>query len=224
MGMSSTKTLPKLTASMMCAEYDCLSREVKELEDAGIDSFHIDIMDGEFVDNFGMGYQDMKFITGATSKEVDVHLMVSKPHNYLGMLYEIGVDAVYIHPESDSAPATTLEKIKNHGITTGIAINPGTSIPYVEELLNTADRVLILGVNPGHAGRSYLDYVDGKIERLLELKNKYNYEIWLDGAVTAERIRRWSRLGVVGFVLGTSCLFGKNKTYLECVKQIKSIL
>ena len=88
MGMSSTKTLPKLTASMMCAEYDCLSREVKELEDAGIDSFHIDIMDGEFVDNFGMGYQDMKFITGATSKEVDVHLMVSKPHNYLGMLYD----------------------------------------------------------------------------------------------------------------------------------------
>ena len=216
--------LPKFTASMMCAQYDCLNREVKDLESAGIDSFHIDIMAGEFVDNFGLGYQDMKYITDTTTKEVDVHLMVSKPHNYLGMLYEIGVDAVYIHPESDSDPATPLEKIKNHGIIPGIAINPGTSIPYVEELLNTADRVLILGVNPGHAGRSYLTYVDNKIERFLELKGKYNFEIWLDGAVTAERVKKWSSVGVDGFVLGTSCLFGKNKQYSECIKDIKKIL
>ena len=212
----------ELSASMMCADFACLRDEVKNLQDAGIDIFHIDIMDGSFVDNFGMGYQDMKFIKEYSSKPVEAHLMVSKPYNYLDVLFKLNIDIIYIHPEVDPDPATTIEKIHQNGAIAGIAINPGTSISTIEELLNTVDRVLILGVNPGHAGRKYQPYVDRKIERLLELKKYMNFEIYLDGAVTSERIKQWQDKGVKGFVLGTATLFNKEYSYSEILTKLKS--
>jgi ribulose-phosphate 3-epimerase len=212
----------ELSASMMCADYACLRDEVKNLEEAGIDIFHIDIMDGSFVDNFGMGYQDMKFIKNNTSKQVEAHLMVSKPYNYLDILFNLGIDIIYIHPEVDPDPATTIEKIHQHGAVAGIAINPGTSISTIEELLNTVDRVLVLGVNPGHAGRKYQDYVDRKIEKLLALKHEYDFEIYMDGAVTIDRINRWSMSGVKGFVLGTATLFKNENDYKRNLFRVRN--
>lgn len=213
--------VPKFTASMMCADYAHLADVVEDLNKSGIDSFHIDLMDGEFVDNFGMGYQDMELIRKSTKKEMDVHLMVCKPGLYLPILYDLGVDSVYIHPEADRDPASTIEKIKRHGMVSGIAINPGTSIYSISELLNVVDRVLVLGVNPGHSGRDYQGYVDIKLQKLIEQRSGYkDYEIWLDGAVTVERIKRWKSEGVDGFVLGTSALFKKSKTISEAMKDI----
>lgn len=212
----------ELSASMMCADFSCLRDEVKNIEDAGIDIFHIDIMDGSFVDNFGMGYQDMKYIKEHTTKPVEAHLMVSKPYNYLPILFNLGIDIIYIHPEVDTDPATTIEKIHSQGLIAGIAINPGTSICTIEELLNTVDRVLVLGVNPGHEGRTYQQYVDKKIEKLLALKNKYNFDIYIDGAVTYERISQWTPRGVKGFVLGTASLFNKNNTFKEAIEKIRA--
>lgn len=211
----------ELSASMMCADYACLRDEVKKLEEAGIDIFHIDIMDGSFVDNFGMGYQDMAYIKTNSTKQVEAHLMVSKPYNYLDILFNLGIDIIYIHPEVDPDPATTIEKIHQHGAIAGIAINPGTSIASIEELLNTVDRVLVLGVNPGHAGRKYQPYVDKKIEKLLSLKKEYDFEIYMDGAVTKERLEQWANRGVKGFVLGTATLFKNNKSYRENLYDIQ---
>jgi ribulose-phosphate 3-epimerase len=210
----------ELSASMMCADFSCLRDEVKNLEKAGIDIFHIDIMDGSFVDNFGMGYQDMAYIKNNTSKKTEAHLMVRKPYNYLDILFKLNIDIIYIHPEVDSDPATTIEKIHQHGVIAGIAINPGTSISTIEELLNTADRILVLGVNPGHSGRQYQAYVDEKIEKLLEKKQKFNFEIYLDGAVTIDRIKQWYFLGVKGFVLGTATLFNKKQSYKKTISTI----
>lgn len=205
---------------MMCANYAHLADVVQEINQSMIDSFHIDIMDGEFVDNFGMGYQDMEFIRRSTSKEMDIHLMVCKPILYLPILYDLGVDVIYIHPEADRDPASTIEKIKLHGIKAGIAINPGTSLFNVCELLNIVDKVLILGVNPGHAGRKYQDYVDAKLQDLID-RCEGRYEIWLDGAVTVERIKRWKGFGVDGFVLGTSALFKQGKSIGQAMADIK---
>ena len=212
-----------LSASMMCADFSCLRDEVKSIEEAGIDIFHIDIMDGSFVDNFGMGYQDMKYIKENTTKPVEAHLMVAKPYNYLPILFNLGIDIIYIHPEVDTDPATTIEKIHNQGLSAGIAINPGTSIPVIEELLNTVDRVLVLGVNPGHEGRKYQTYVDKKIEKLLALKSQYNFELYIDGAVTHERIKQWAPLGVKGFVLGTASLFNKTNNFKQSIENIKNL-
>lgn len=214
----------ELSASMMCADFACLRDEVKNIDDAGIDIFHIDIMDGSFVDNFGMGYQDMKYIKSNTTKPVEAHLMVSKPYNYLDILFKLGIDIIYIHPEVDTDPATTIEKIHNKGLIAGIAINPGTSICTIQELLNTVDRVLVLGVNPGHEGRMYQQYVDKKIEKLIVLKSEYNFDIYIDGAVTYERIKQWSPQGVKGFVLGTATLFNKKNTFRQTIENIRNNL
>ena len=176
------------SASMMCANYGHLENEVKILENAGIDSFHIDIMDGQFVPNFAMGLQDLEFIRKATKKEVEVHLMIKKPGSYLDLFINRGVDTIYIHPEADYHPSTTLQKIIEAGIKPGIAINPGTSIESIVELLYIVDKVLIMSVNPGHAGQIYLPYVGQKVDKLLAMKDEYNIDVYWDGACGMDKI------------------------------------
>ena len=211
----------ELCASMMCADFRNLEREITTLDQNGIDVFHIDIMDGRFVDNFGMGYQDMKAIRSLTDKPLEAHLMVKNPWNYLDALKHVGIDIIYIHPEADMDPATTLEKIRKMGFTPGIAINPGTSLAYVEELFNWSDRVLAMCVNPGHAGRQYVPYSGKKVRRLLEFGKEYNFDVVWDGSCTMERMEEFAPLGVKGFVLGTALLFGKEKSYAEILPNIR---
>jgi ribulose-phosphate 3-epimerase len=207
----------------MCSDFDNLKREVKELDLAGADIFHIDIMDGNFVPNFGMGLQDIKTIRQNTEKLVDVHLMISNPVDYVEMFADLGADIIYIHPESDIQTTRTLEKIKNKGKKVGIAINPGTSISQVEELLTLTDYMMVMTVNPGFSGQKYLSFVDEKIEKLIHLKDKYNYKILIDGAVSEDVMKNLSTRGVDGFVLGTSSLFGKQKSYKELFNSFKKI-
>ena len=212
---------PEFCASMMCADFSYLEREVKILDASGIDVFHIDIMDGRFVDNFGVGYQDMKVIRRCTDKPLEAHLMVKNPWNYLDVLKRVGVNIVYIHPEADLDPATTLERIRKMGFIPGIAINPGTSIASVDCLFYWVDRVLALCVNPGHAGRQYVPYASKKVRQLLELGREYDFDVIWDGSCTMEKIEKYVPLGVKGFVLGTSVLFGKNESYGEIMTDLK---
>lgn len=215
----------ELTASMMCANYGNLEKEVWDLEDGGIDSFHIDIMDGRFVPNFAMSLNDMAYITSAAKKPVDVHLMIEHPNNNIHIFLEKlrKGDTVYIHPEAEYHPSTTLQKIINAGMTPGIAINPGTSIETVMEMLVIVKKVLVMSVNPGNAGQMYLPYVGKKIDRLLELKEEMKFRVYWDGACSADRILQFAPRGVDGFVLGTTLLFGKNRTYDEVIREIRQI-
>ncbi|HAA9305024.1 ribulose-phosphate 3-epimerase [Listeria monocytogenes] len=207
--------------SMMCADFSGLEREVEELDKAGSDVFHVDIMDGAFVPSFGMGLQDFEEIRQKTQKLVDVHLMIMNPGDYVEMFADKGADIIYIHPEADLHPARTLDKIRNKGKKVGIAINPGTAIATIKELLPLVDNVMVMTVNPGFAGQKYLDYVDVKIAELVELKKDYTFEIMVDGAISPEKISKLSQLGVNGFVLGTSALFGKKESYAEIIKKLK---
>lgn len=212
----------ELSASMMCARYGNLREELKLLEDAGIDSYHIDIMDGQFVPNFGMGLQDLEFIRSATDKKVEVHLMIKNPDKYLDIFIKRKVDVIYIHPEADYHPSTTIQHIIQAGITPGIAINPGTSVEYIMELLRIVDKVLVMAVNPGHAGQIYLPYVGQKIEKLLDIKDEMNFEICWDGACTIDKVEKYAPLGVEGFVLGTGLLFGHKEDYKELIQRLYS--
>ena len=126
----------KLTASMMCADYTNLGREVKDLEEGGIDSFHIDIMDGHYVDNFAMGLNDLSCIAGLTEKPLDVHLMLEHPSDRIGLfLKELRPgDTIYIHPEAEYHPSKAIQKIIDAGMIPGLAINPGTSIETSTEI------------------------------------------------------------------------------------------
>lgn len=213
----------KYSASMMCANYACLENEIKMLEAGGIDSFHIDIMDGQFVPNFGMGLQDLEYIRSATKLPVEAHLMIKKPDSYLNIFINRGVDVIYIHPEADYHPSITLQHIMEAGITPGIAINPGTSVESILELLNIVDRVLVMSVNPGHAGQVYLPYVGKKIDKLIALKDEYNLKLYWDGACGEDKIRRFAPKGMDGFILGTTVLFGKKRSYGEILEGLRKI-
>ena len=215
----------ELTASMMCANFGNLEKEVRELEAAGIDSFHIDIMDGRYVPNFAMSLNDMRYIRSATDKPLDVHLMIEHPNTHISLflnsLYK--GDTVYIHPEAEYHPSTTLQKIIDAGMIPGIAINPGTSIETIMEMLQIVDKVLVMSVNPGNAGQMYLPYVGKKIERLLKLRQDMGFEVFWDGACGPDKIKTFAPMGVKGFVLGTTVLFGKGRPYADILNEVREL-
>jgi ribulose-phosphate 3-epimerase len=215
----------ELMASMMCADYSKLGEEVKELENGGIDSFHIDIMDGRYVQNFAMSLNDMRCIRGLTDKPLDVHLMVEHPINTIDLFIRNlrKGDTVYIHPEAEYHPSTTLQRIIDAGLIPGIAINPGTSIEEVKMLLRIVKKVLVMSVNPGNAAQMFLPYVREKYDELLLLKDKMDFEIYWDGACGADKIEEYAPLGVKGFVLGTTLLFGKGVAYGDTLKAIREM-
>jgi ribulose-phosphate 3-epimerase len=210
-----------LCPSMMCADFSNLERATRDLDKAGVDIFHMDFMDGSFVPNFGMGLQDFELVRSTTQKQVDVHLMIQNPGNYVDMFADLGADIIYIHPEADQQPARTLASINQKGKQAGIAINPGTAVETIQELLPLIDYVMVMTVNPGFAGQKYLDYVDNKIEKLVELSSTYGFEVMVDGAISPEKIDKLSQLGVTGFVLGTSALFNKPDSYQDIVIELK---
>lgn len=215
----------ELTASMMCANYGNLEKEVRELEQGGIDSFHIDIMDGRYVPNFAMSLNDMRYIASVTKKPLDVHLMIEHPNNHINLFLKNlrKGDTVYIHPEAEYHPSTTLQSIIDAGMIPGIAINPGTSIETVMEMLRIVKKVLVMSVNPGNAGQMYLPYVGKKITKLLALKDEMDIQIFWDGACSAEKIIEFAPQGIDGFVLGTTLLFGKEEPYGDILKRIRNL-
>lgn len=212
----------RLCPSMMCSDFGCIHNEIEKLEDAGADIFHLDIMDGQYVPNFGMGIQDVKYITSHTKLKTEVHLMIERPANYIELFADCGVDIIYIHPDAEYNAITTLQRINELGLEAGIVLSPGTSVGMIEEMLNIVKYVLVMGVNPGHAGQVYLPYVENKIDALLHLKRKYGFSIGMDGACNIERIKRLSDKGVENFVLGTAALFNGDMDYAAHMREIRT--
>ncbi len=208
--------------SMMCVDVDNYKEEIKLLIDAGIDSFHCDVMDGSFVPNMTMGTMDIKAIRKHTDKMIDVHLMIENPSQKVNWFIDAGADLIYIHPEAERYTVKTLQAIKMAGKQAGIAINPDTSVETIKEMLNLCDYVMVMTVNPGFAGQKYIEFVTNKVKRLAQLKKEFNYKIIIDGACSPQKITELSTLGADGFVLGTSALFGKEKSYKEIIKELKS--
>ena len=210
---------------MMCADFGNLEKEIRSLEDAGVDSFHIDIMDGRYVHNFAMSLYDMRCIARLTDKPLDVHLMIEHPRNNIDLFLD-GLrpgDTVYIHPEAEYHPSSTLQKIIDAGMHPGIAINPGTSVETVKEMLRIVDHVLVMAVNPGNASQMFLPYVGEKIEQLITLREKMGFKLFWDGACGADKIEKYAPHGVDGFVLGTTLLFGKNTPYKDIISAVRKM-
>ena len=201
----------KFMASMMCANYGNLESEVRTLEEGNIDSFHIDIMDGRYVPNFAMSLNDMSYIARATDKPLDVHLMVEHPSNTVGLFINQlrAGDTIYIHPEAEYHPSTTLQKIIDAGMVPGIAINPGTSVETLLPWLPQIELVLVMTVEPGFGGQSFMPEQLKKVEFLHHYFKQqtsafHRPHIQVDGGLGEEHVRQAARAGANCIVAGTS--------------------
>lgn len=214
-----TKTL--LSPSMMCANFADLSKEVSSLNDADIDMYHMDIMDGQYVPNFGLGPEDYSTIRKLTDKPMDAHMMIENPRRYFKLFADLGADILYFCPDAEPQSARAIDEIHDLGKKAGIAVNTGTSFETVKELLPEVDYVLVMTVHPGFAGQPFQDFVLPKLQKFISEKEKYDYILGIDGAVSVDKIKSLSKQGVDNFILGTSSLFGRDGKYKEIINNIR---
>jgi len=210
----------KIHPSVLCANHGELTSEIVKLDKAGVDFFHIDVMDGTFVPNFGCGTEIIKTVARTTNVPMDVHLMVDDPARHVKLFAELGAKIITFHPEADRHPARTLATIKEMGVTPGIALSPGTSIAVVKELLPLCGHVLAMTVNPGFAGQPFLDFTLDKIKNLAKMSKDYGFSLCVDGNINIEKVEMLLPLGVTNYVIGTA-LF--NDSYAETISAIKNL-
>ncbi|MCL2528186.1 MAG: ribulose-phosphate 3-epimerase, partial [Defluviitaleaceae bacterium] len=205
----------KIHPSILCANHGSLAQEISAVTEAGADYMHIDVMDGVFVPNYGCGTEIMKCVKKHTHLPIDAHLMVVNPASHIRLFCDLGADIITIHPEVDNHAPRTLAEIKAMGAIPGIAINPGTSVETIKELLPLCGHVLAMTVNPGFGGQSFLDFTLGKIETLGGLAKEHGFTLCLDGGVSENNIKKLAHIGATSFVVG-SALFGQ-EDYKEAI-------
>ncbi|WP_294614993.1 ribulose-phosphate 3-epimerase [uncultured Gilliamella sp.] len=217
--------MSKFCPSLMCVDFSKLETELKQLEAAGVDMFHIDVMDGNFVPNFALGIEDIKAVSKLTTLPYDVHLMVSNPTPYIEKFAQLGCQIIYVHVETLIHLHRTLKQIKSTGVKVGLAINPGTSLCVLEDVLDLIDVVLIMSVNPGFAGQPFIFNSIDRIKRLSRMikERQSNTSIAIDGAINADIIEKLSPY-VEYFILGTAGLFINGKPYQQTLNELRHLV
>ena len=214
--------MKKILPSILSADFANLERDIKELESIGIDMFHIDVMDGNFVPNISFGFPIIESIRPKTDKVFDCHLMIANPENYVEQFCKVGCDMVSFHIEATNHADRVIQVIKKNGKKAGIVLNPQTPIESIKYLLPKLDYVLIMTVNPGFGGQKFITEMLEKIEELAKLREEknYNFLIEVDGGINTETSKACRDKGADLLVCG-SFLFGasnKENTLGELLK------
>src|SRR5690625_1531286 len=201
----------KLAPSILSANFAKLSEEIKEVEQAGADYIHVDVMDGHFVPNITIGPLIVEAIRPVTTLPLDVHLMIENPDQYVTAFAEAGANIITIHEEATVHLHRSIHLIKSLHVKVGVAINPATPVTLLEPVLPYLDLALVMTVNPGFGGQSFIHETITKIERLHELRrrNNYTYEIEVDGGVNNETAKLCTNAGADVLVAG-SAIFNEN--------------
>lgn len=217
----------KISPSLMCADFLHLGDELKALEKYGIEYLHVDIMDGVFVSNYTLGTDFIKKIHRATDIPLDIHLMIDHPDTKLDWFEFKEGDYVSVHYEACTHVQAVLSNIHKRGAKTMLALNPGTPLCVLEDLLPDLDAVLIMTVNPGFAGQKLVPQTLDKIRRLRRMldENGYeNVEIECDGNVSFENAKKMSDAGANIFVAGTSSIYSKEASFEENIKKFREVI
>ncbi|WP_339288885.1 ribulose-phosphate 3-epimerase [Ureibacillus sp. FSL K6-0786] len=211
----------KIAPSILSANFAKLGDEVKEVEEAGADLIHIDVMDGHFVPNITMGPIVVEALRPVTKLPLDVHLMIENPDQYIEAFAKAGADWISVHVEACPHLHRTIQLIRSFGVKPGVVLNPHTPIEMIQHVLGDVDFVLLMTVNPGFGGQKFIDSVVPKIEALSKMikENGYNVEIEIDGGITEETIIPCAKAGATIFVAG-SAIYNKEdrKSALQAIK------
>ncbi|AQS52944.1 Ribulose-phosphate 3-epimerase [Jeotgalibaca dankookensis] len=199
----------KIAPSILSADFANLEKEVKRIEKAGADYVHIDAMDGVFVNNLTLGPNIVQAIRPHTKLPLDCHLMIQNPENLIPAFAKAGADIISIHVEATNHIHGAIQLIKNEKIAAGVVINPGTPLAMIKPILGDVDMVLVMTVNPGFGGQTFIESTLSKIKELKELRetNNYTYKIEVDGGISDQTISRALEAGADIFVAG-SYIFG----------------
>jgi ribulose-phosphate 3-epimerase len=211
----------KLSASMMCADYLHLSEDIRQLEEAQIDYFHIDVMDGDFVPNFQLGTDYVRALRKSSKLPLDIHLMVNNPEKHIDNFELQPGDLMSVHYDTTRHLQRTLALIKERGATPAIALNPSTPIHMFDYVLDDLGMVLIMTVNPGYAGQKLIPQTLKKISDTRQYLNNRGYDrikIEVDGNCSFENVPKMAAGGAEIFVVGTSSLFHKDYSIKEAAE------
>ena len=217
----------QISPSLMCADMLNLGAELKLLEKAGIEYLHIDIMDGVYVPKYTLGTDFVRLVKSATSIPLDIHMMVQNPGSKLDWFQFGEGDYVCLHIESEPHIQRALQTIRARGAKPMVALNPGTPITAIEELLPDIDGVLVMTVNPGFAGQKLVRSTLDKITRMRKFLDDHGYpdiEIEVDGNVSFENAKLMSEAGADIFVAGTSSIYAKGEDMFENAKKLRDII
>ena len=211
----------------MCADFFDLGNELKKLEQNGIEYLHIDIMDGDFVPNYTLGTDFIKKLKQVTSIPLDVHMMVRSPENKLDWIPFGEGDYVSVHYEACTHLQRALSMIRARGGKPMLALNPGTPLCVIDEVLPDLDAILVMTVNPGFAGQKLIPSTLDKIRRLRQYLDENGYghvEIECDGNVSFENAKKMREAGANIFVAGTSSIYAKDGSFEGNIQKLRAAI
>lgn len=216
--------MKKIAPSILSADFSRLGEEIKAVEKAGADLIHIDVMDGHFVPNITIGPLVIQAVRRITSLPLDVHLMISNPDQFIEEFARAGSDILTVHVETCNHLNRTVTTIKKQGIKAGVVLNPATPLTTIEYSIDEIDMILLMSVNPGFGGQSFIPGVVRKISELRKLIDKLGLpvEIEVDGGINLETAKLAAKAGADIFVAG-SAIFGAND-YTKAITSIRKAL
>lgn len=199
-----------LSPSILSTDFAKLGEDVKEAVDAGAQWLHIDVMDGAYVPNISFGFPVIEAIRGITDVVFDVHLMIESPERFIDRFAKAGADLITVHVESTNHIHRAVQMVKAAGCKVGVSLNPGTPLSALDHLLEEIDMVLIMTVNPGYGGQSYIAGMDQKIRDLRKMitDRGLDVDIQVDGGVSAENVKHVKDCGANVFVAGSAVFNG----------------
>jgi ribulose-phosphate 3-epimerase len=214
--------MKKIAPSILSADFCRLGEEIKAVESAGADYIHVDVMDGHFVPNITIGPLVVEAVRKITKLPLDVHLMIENPDRYIPDFAAAGADIIVVHAEASIHLHRSIQLIKSLGKRAGVSLNPATPLNYLEYVLADLDLVLLMTVNPGFGGQSFIEEALPKIKSLRAMLDKRGLEAELevDGGVKTDNIARISHAGADVFVAG-SAVFGSSD-YAATIKTLKT--